>query len=76
MDGSATSSSEALEVDALVETESRILELVQKDLSQEYIRFMSRLVKERLAQQAGGKTSAFDHLRKAAESSSGPSADS
>jgi hypothetical protein len=54
MGGVATSNKEALDVDALVETDSKILEQVQKDLSQEYIRFMSRVLKERLSGQSGG----------------------
>ena len=54
MDRTATSNKEALDVDALIETDSKILEQVQKDLSQEYIRFMSRVLKERLGSQSGG----------------------
>jgi hypothetical protein len=67
-----TSNSEVLGADALIETDSKILGQVQKDLSQEYIRFMSRLMKERLGTQAGGSTSAFDHARKSVPASPGP----
>ena len=56
--------------DALVETDGNILEQIQKDLSQEYTRFMSRLVQERLRAQAGGGASLFDHLRKSASAGS------
>jgi hypothetical protein len=65
MGGSATSDSKALDLGALIETDSKILEQVLKDLSQEYILFMSGLVKERLAMQSGGSSaSAFEHLDK------------
>src|SRR5262245_30512833 len=37
-----------LETDPLVEVRSEILDQVRKDLSQEYTRFMSRLIKQRL----------------------------
>jgi hypothetical protein len=53
------------ELDALIETDMKILDQVRKDLSQEYILFMSRVMKERLAAQAGGGTPASDHTRKA-----------
>lgn len=65
MGGTVTSSSMPPELDALIETDSKILDQVRKDLSQEYILFMSRVMKERLAPQAGGSTPAFDHMRKA-----------
>jgi hypothetical protein len=65
---SATSSSKAVGLDALIETDSKILEQVQKDLSQEYIRFMSRVMKERLGMRPGGAASVFEHLRKGASS--------
>jgi hypothetical protein len=65
---SATSSSNAVDLDALIETDSKILEQVQKDLSQEYIRFMSRVMKERLGMQPGRSASAFEHLGKGASS--------
>ena len=64
MGGSATSNNEAVYPNALVETDNKILEQVLKDLSQEYILFMSGLVKERLAMQSGGSASAFGHLDK------------
>jgi hypothetical protein len=57
MAGSAASSSAPLDLDALIETDSKILEQVQKDLSQDYIRFMSRVMKERLGMQSGGSIS-------------------
>jgi hypothetical protein len=47
--------------ESLVETNSEILEQVRKDLSQQYTRFMSCLVKERLRLR-GGNTSVFDQL--------------
>jgi hypothetical protein len=75
MGGSAASSSVPSDLDALIETDSRILEQVQKDLSQEYIRFMSRAMKERLGMQSGGSTSVPEHLRKGT-SSPGPGATS
>jgi hypothetical protein len=73
MGESTTSGSKALDLDALIETDSKILEQVQKDLSQEYIRFMSGLVKERLAMQSGGSASAFEHLDKSLPSPGGSS---
>jgi hypothetical protein len=57
MGGTVTSSGNPSDLDALIETDSKILEQVQKDLSQDYIRFMSRVMKERLAMQSGGSTS-------------------
>jgi hypothetical protein len=63
MGGTVTSSSVPPELDALIETDSKILDQVRKDLSQEYILFMSRVMKERLAAQAGGSTP--DRTRKA-----------
>ena len=65
MDEIATSSKEALDVDALIETDSEILELVRKDVSQEYIRFMSRVLMERRSMQSDGSTSVSDHLHRA-----------
>lgn len=72
MGGIVISDSEVLGVDAFIETDGKILEQVQKDLSQEYIRFMSRLMKERLGAQTDGSTSAFDHGRKSVPASPGP----
>jgi hypothetical protein len=69
----ATSDNEASYPDALVETDSKILERVLKDLSQEYILFMSGLVKERLATQSGGSASAFGHLDKSSPPPGGSS---
>jgi hypothetical protein len=65
MGGAVTSSSMPPELDALIETDSKILDQVRKDLSQEYILFMSRVMKERLAAQAGGGTPASDRARNA-----------
>ena len=76
MGGTVTSSSMPSDLDALIETDSRILDQVQKDLSQEYILFMSRLMKERLGTQAGGSTSALDHARKSVPASPGPTTSS
>jgi hypothetical protein len=50
------------EADALIEENAEILDQVRKDLSQQYMRFMSRLVKERLALQEGDGSSVFKHL--------------
>lgn len=72
MSGAVTSSNMLSDLDALIETDSEILDQVQKDLSQEYILFMSRLMKERLGTQAGGSTSAFDHARKSVPASPRP----
>jgi hypothetical protein len=55
MNETVTSSSMPPELDSLIETDSKILDQVRKDLSQEYILFMSRVMKERLATQAGGR---------------------
>jgi hypothetical protein len=73
MAGSAASSSAPSDLDALIETDIKILEQVQKDLSQDYIRFMSRVMKERLGMQSGGSASVPEHLRKGASSPPGPS---
>jgi hypothetical protein len=66
----ATSDNDAFDPDMLIETDSRVLEQVRKDLSQEYARFMSRLIQKGLGMQAGRSTSVFDHLRKASSGSS------
>jgi hypothetical protein len=76
MDETARPSSKPSDVDALIETDSKVLEQVQKDLSQEYIRFMSRVMKERLGMQSGGSTSVSEHLRKGASSPPGSNATS
>jgi hypothetical protein len=66
----ATSDNDAFDPDVLIETDSRVLEQVQKDLSQEYARFMSRLIQRGLGMQPGRSTSIFDHLPKASSNSS------
>jgi hypothetical protein len=58
----ATPNGETLEPDALIEVKTEILDQVRKDLSQEYTRFMSRLLKERLGSREGGSASVFEHL--------------
>ena len=68
MGGIVITDSEVLGVDALIETDGKILDQVQKDLSQEYILFMSRLMKERLGTQASGS----DHSRKSVPASPEP----
>jgi hypothetical protein len=50
------------EGDALIEENAEILDQVRKDLSQQYTRFMSRLVKERLGLREGDGSSVFKHL--------------
>jgi hypothetical protein len=50
------------DVDALIEQNAEILDQVRKDLSQQYMRFMSRLVKERLGLREGDGSSVFKHL--------------
>lgn len=76
MGGTATSSSVPSDLDALIETDSKILDQVQKDLSQAYILFMSRVMKERLGAQAGESTSVFDHPRKSVPASPEPTTSS
>ena len=56
----AASDTQALEVASLIETDSKILEQVRKDLSEEYKLFMSLVLKERLSPQSGGGASLFD----------------
>ena len=67
----AASDTQALEVEPLIEADSDILEQVRKDLSEEYMLFMSRALKERLSPQSGGGKSLFDQLRKAGSASAG-----
>lgn len=71
MDGIGLSKTEAMVVDTLIETDREILEQVRKDLSEEYMLFMSRVLKERLSPQSGGGKSLFDQLRKAGSASAG-----
>jgi len=48
------SGDDATEIDHLIETDSRILELVHKELNQEYLRLMSRALQmSRNTQSAG-----------------------
>ena len=70
-DMAASDTSES-EVNSLIETDNTILEQVRKDLSEEYMLFMSRVLKERLTPQSNGGQSPFDQLRKAASASAGP----
>ena len=67
----AASDTQALDVDSLIEADSSILEQVRKDLSEEYMLFMSRVLKERLSPQSGGGKSLFDQLRNAGTASAG-----
>jgi hypothetical protein len=62
----AAHNNEAPGLDWLVETDSKILDQVRKDLSEEYSRFMGRLLMERIASQAAGGASMFERLSKAA----------
>jgi len=70
MDKVAMSKPEAFDPESLIETDPIILKQVQKDLSEEYIRFMSLVLNERLNARPRGGTSLFDHLRKAASNES------
>jgi hypothetical protein len=56
MADTAASDTRALEVYSLIETDSKILEQVRKDLSEEYKLFMSLVLKERLGPQSGGSS--------------------
>ena len=62
MDKIATHDRGISEADALIEKNAEILEQVRKDLSQQYTRFMSRLVRERLGLREGDGSSVFKHL--------------
>jgi hypothetical protein len=48
------SGDDATEIDHLIETDSRILEQVHKDLNQEYLRLMSRALQMSRNTQSGG----------------------
>ena len=50
-----TESAKAQDDDLLVETDSKIVELVQKELTQEYLRLISRALQEKMRAQASGK---------------------
>ena len=50
------------DADELIEANAEILDQIRTALSQEYVRFMSRMLKERL--ERGGSSSIFDHLSK------------
>ena len=67
----AASDTLGFEVDSLIETDNKVLEQVRKDLSEEYMLFMSRVLKERLSPQSDGGQSPFDQLRKAASAAAG-----
>ena len=73
MDGGGLSETEAMVVGTLIETDTGILEQVRKDLSEEYMLFMSLVLKERLSPQSGGGKSLFDQRRKAGSASAGSS---
>ena len=47
------SGDDATEIDHLIETDSRILELVHKELNQEYLRLMSRALQMSRNTQSG-----------------------
>jgi hypothetical protein len=51
------SGDDATEVDLLIETDSRILDQVRKDLNQEYLRLMSRALQMSRGAQPGGPVS-------------------
>jgi hypothetical protein len=57
MDEPAMSSTETTEVDFLIETDSRILDQVRKDLNQEYVRLMSRALQAGRGPEQGGAAS-------------------
>jgi hypothetical protein len=57
MDEPAMSGSDATEVDFLIETDSRILDQVRKDLNQEYVRLMSRALQAGRGPEQGGAAS-------------------
>ena len=65
------SDTSGFEVDSLIETDNKVLEQVRKDLSEEYMLFMSRVLKERLSPHSSGSQSPFDQLRKAASAAAG-----
>jgi hypothetical protein len=48
------SGNDATKVDLLIETDSRILNQVRKDLNQEYLRLMSRALQVSRGAQSGG----------------------
>jgi hypothetical protein len=56
-DPPAMSGDDATEVDHLIETDSRILDQVRKDLNQEYLRLMSRALQMSRDTQSGGPAS-------------------
>jgi hypothetical protein len=51
------SGDDATEVDLLIETDSRILDQVHKDLNQEYLRLMSRALQMSRSTKSGGTAS-------------------
>jgi hypothetical protein len=61
MDKIAMHDRRILEADDMIEQNAEILDRVRKDLSQQYTRFMSRLVRERLGLREGDGSSVFKH---------------
>jgi hypothetical protein len=57
MDRPATTHNDATDVDLLVETDSKVLDMVRKDLSQEYLRLVTRAMQENLRSKSGGSAS-------------------
>jgi hypothetical protein len=57
MDRPATTHNETTDVDLLVETDSKVLDMVRKDLSQEYLRLVTRAMQESLRAKSGGSAS-------------------
>ena len=53
MDRPATTRNETTDVDLLVETDSKVLDMVRKDLSQEYLRLVTRAMQEKSSRQIG-----------------------
>jgi hypothetical protein len=49
--------SQATDANLLVETDSRVLDMVRKDLSQEYLRLVTRAMQESLRAQGGESVS-------------------
>jgi hypothetical protein len=49
--------SEATDANLLVETDGRVLDMVRKDLSQEYLRLVTRAMQESLRSQGGESVS-------------------
>lgn len=56
------SGDDATAIDHLIETDSRILELVHKELNQEYLRLMSRALQMSRNTQSGGTVTQTPNL--------------